>query len=328
MWPAHAGAMTNLRKITLAVVSLSIAAAVVLGSHFKSLADKHREQVQQELRGLLGDRVQFDGLDVRLFWWPGFVVREFRIADDSRFAATPIIKARELVLGISLVRLLAGRIVIDSLSFVDPEIQVITEETGLLNLSVLASQREELGTTHRRRSGGAGERRQSTVRFAIDEIRADDGRIIYLDRTVKDRGLQLRDVELKIYGLDLARHRVHAAASLTEGLGQICALIAAQRQSDQSWYQRSLDLKIQFDSLYAPVVLPPSLTARKNSAGARCHRPDVAASHASGSLLQPRLDDVTLKIPLFGSSDTNAVVSGKWSSTKSAHGAKPISTAD
>jgi hypothetical protein len=59
--------MTNLRKITLAVVSLSIAAAVVLGSHFKSLADKHREQVQQELRGLLGDRVQFDGLDVRYF---------------------------------------------------------------------------------------------------------------------------------------------------------------------------------------------------------------------------------------------------------------------
>jgi len=316
MWPAHAGAMTNLRKITLAVVSLSIAAAVVLGSHFKSLADKHREQVQQELRGLLGDRVQFDGLDVRLFWWPGFVVREFRIADDSRFAATPIIKARELVLGISLVRLLAGRIVIDSLSFVDPEIQVITEETGLLNLSVLASQREELGTTHRRRSGGAGERRQSTVRFAIDEIRVDDGRIIYLDRTVKDPAeLQLRDVELKIYGLDLARPtRVHAAASLTEGLGQDMRVdgLLHSAKSDQSWYQRSLDLKIQFDSLYAPVVL-------RAFAGLRERIPrelDVTGpmslqAHASGSLLQPRLDDVTLKIPLFGSSDYNAVVSGK-----------------
>jgi hypothetical protein len=34
-------------------------------------------------------------------------------------------------------------------------------------------------------------------------------------------------------------------------------------------------------------------------------------AHASGSLLQPQLDDATLKIPLFGSSDYNAVVTGK-----------------
>jgi len=209
--------MTHLRKLTLAIAAVSIAAAVGLGSHFKSLADKHREQVQQELRRVLGDRVQFDGLDARLFWRPGFVVREFRVADDSRFAATPIVKARELVLGISLGQLLTGRIVIDSLSFVGPEIQVITEETGLLNLSELASQRKELGAAPRRRSGGAGERRQSTVRFAIDEIRIDGGRIIYLDRTVKDPAeLQLRDVELEVSGLDLARPTwVRAAASLT-----------------------------------------------------------------------------------------------------------------
>lgn len=308
--------MTKLRKITLAVASLSIAAAVVLGNHFKSLAEKHREQVQQELRRVLGDRVQFDGLDAQLFWLPGFVVREFRIADDSRFAATPVLKARELILGISLGQLFTGRIVIDSLSFVGPEMQIISEETGLLNLSVLASNRKDFGATPRRRSGEAGERRQNAVSFAIDEIRVDNGRIIYLDRTAKDPAeLQLRDVELKIYGLDLERPtRVRAAASLSEGLGQDMRIdgLLHSAKSDQSWYQRSLDLKIQFDSLYAPVVL-------RAFAGLRERIPrelDVTGpmslqAHASGSLLQPQLDDVTLKIPLFGSSDYNAVVSGK-----------------
>ena len=308
--------MTNLRKITLAVASLAIAATVGLGNHFKSLADKHREQVQQELRRLLGDRVQFDSLDARFFWQPGFVVSGFRVADDSRFAATPILKARELVLGISLGQLFTGRIVIDSLSFLGPEIQIISEETGLLNLSVLADRRNEPDTPPRRRPGGAGERRQSTVRFAIDEVRVDDGRIIYLDRTVKDPAeLELHDVELKIFGLDLARPtRVRAAASLTEGLGQDMRVegLLHSAKSDQSWYQRSLDLKIQFDSLYAPVVL-------RAFAGLRERIPrelDVTGpmslqAHASGSLLQPQLDDVTLKVPLFGSSDYNAVVSGK-----------------
>ncbi|HET9916492.1 MAG TPA: DUF748 domain-containing protein, partial [Candidatus Binatia bacterium] len=308
--------MTKLRKITLAVAILLVATAVGFGNHFKGLADKHREQVQQELRRFLGDRVQFDGLDVRLFWRPGFVVREFRVADDSRFAATPIVKARELLLGISLGRLLTGRIVIDSLSFVGPEIQVITEETGLLNLSELASWREELGAAPRRRSGGAGERRQNTVRFAIDEIRIDGGRIIYLDRTVKDPAeLQLRDVELEVSGLDLARPTgVRAAASLTEGLGQDMRIegLLHSAKSDQSWYQRSLDLTIQFDSLYAPTVLRAFAALREGlPREIDVTGPMSLQAHASGSLLQPQLDDVTLKIPLFGSSEYNAVVSGK-----------------
>jgi AsmA-like protein/uncharacterized protein DUF748 len=308
--------MTKLRKITLTVVSLSIAAAVGLGIYFKNLAEKHREQVQQELRRFLGDRVQFDGLDAQLFWLPGFVVRQFRVADDSRFAATPILKARELVLGISLRQLFIGRIVIDSVNFIEPEIQIINDETGLLNLSVLTSWRKELGTIPRPRSGGAGERRQSAVRFAVDEIRVDDGRIIYLDRTVKDPAeLQLRDVDLKFAGLDLtATTRVRLAASLTEGLGQDMRIDGQllRAKSDQSWYQRGLDLKIQFDSLYAPTVL-------RAFAGLREEIPrelDVTGpmslqAHASGSLLKPQLDEATLKIPLFGSSDYNAVITGK-----------------
>ena len=316
LWPAYAGAITHIRKITFAIAIIVIATAAGIGNHLKNIADKHRVQVQQELRRLLGDSVRFDSLDARLFWLPGFVVREFRVADDSRFAATPVLKARELVLGISLRRLFTGRIVINSLSFVGPEIQIINDETGLLNLSVLASRRKELGTIPRRRASGPGERRQSAVRFAIDEIRVDDGRVIYLDRTMKDPAeLQMRDVELTVGGLDLSRPtRIRLAASLTEGLGQDMRIdgLLHSAKSDQSWYQRGLDLKIQFDSLYAPMVL-------RAFAGLRERLPrelDVTGpmslqAHASGSLLQPQLEDVTLKIPLFGSSDYNAIVSGK-----------------
>jgi len=308
--------MTNLRKITIAAAVLLTASAIGVGSHFKRLADKHRDQVQLELRRLLGDSVRFDGLEVRLLWLPGFVVREFRVADDSRFAATPIVKARELVLGISLRQLFTGHIVIDSLTFVEPELQIISDETGLLNLSILASRRKELGTIPRRRSGAPSERRQTAVRFAIDEIRIDQGRVIYLDRTVKDPAeMQLRDVELRVSGLDLALPtRVRLAASLTEGLGQDMRVEGSlhSAKADQSWYERAMDLKIQFDSLHAPVVLRAFTGLRE-----RVPReldvtgPMSFQAQASGSLVQPRLDSVTLKIPLFGSSEYNAIVTGK-----------------
>lgn len=307
--------MTYLRKLTLAISVVSVATAVGIGNHFTNLADKHRVQVQQELRRLLGDSIRFDGLDARLFWQPGFVLHDFRVADDSRFAATPILKARELVLGISVRQLFTGRIVINSLSFIAPEIQIISDETGVLNLSVLASRRKQLEPSPRRRSG-SGERRQSAVRFAIDVIRVDDGRVIYLDRTVKDPAeLQMRDVELKVDGLDLARPTyVRLAASLTEGLGQDMRIdgLLQRAKADQSWYQRGLDLKIQFDSLYAPMVLRAFAGLReKVPRELDVTGPMALQAHASGSLLQPQLDDVTLKIPLFGSSDYNAIVSGK-----------------
>ena len=308
--------MTNLRKITIAAAVLLTASAIGVGSHFKRLADKHRDQVQLELRRLLGDSVRFDGLEVRLLWLPGFVVREFRVADDSRFAATPIVKARELVLGISLRQLVTGHIVIDSLTFVAPEMQIISDETGLLNLSALASRRKELSAIPTRRSGAPSERRQSAVRFAIDEIRVDQGRVIYLDRTVKDPAeMQLRDVELRVSGLDLALPtRVRLAASLTEGLGQDMRVEGALHgaKADQSWYQRELDLKVQFDSLHAPMVLRAFAGLRERlPRELEVTGPMAFQAQAGGSVLQPRLDDVTLKIPLFGSSEYNAVVTGK-----------------
>ncbi len=275
--------MTNLRKITIAAAVLLIATAIGLGSHFKTLADKHRDQVQLELRHLLGESVRFEGLDVRLLWLPGFVVREFRMADDSRFAATPILKARELFLGISLRQLFTGRIVIDSVTFVGPEMQIISDETGVLNVSMLASRRKELGVLPRRRAGAPGERRQNSVRFAVDELRVEDGRIIYLDRTAKDPAeLQLRGIELQVRGLDLQEPtRVRVAAALTEGLGQDLHIegLLHRAKADQSWYQRGMNLQdsIRFAARFdGPARLRRA--ARKSPAGAGGHRPDGAAS--------------------------------------------------
>lgn len=307
--------MKNLPKIIAAMAVLLTGAAVGMGSHFKALADRHQDQVRQELRRLLGDSVRFDSLNVRLLWQPSFVVREFRIADDNRFAATPILKARELLLGISLSQLFAGHIVIDALTLVEPEMQIITDETGLVNLSALGNKRKELSALPKQRSGAPAPRRHSAVRFAIDAIRVDDGRIVYLDRSVTEPAeLQLRNVDFNLTGLDLALPtRVRLAAALSEGLGQDMRIegMLKSAQADQSWYQREIELAIQFDSLYAPMVV-------RAFAGLRERLPrelDVTGpmalqAKASGSLARPRLDNITLKAPLFGSSEYNALVTG------------------
>ncbi len=159
------------------------------------------------------------------------------------------------------------------------------------------------------------------MRFAIDELRVDDGRIIYLDRTTKDPAeLQLRGIELQVRGLDLEEPtRVRVAAALTEGLGQDLHIegLLHRAKADQSWYQRGMDLKIQFDSLHAPMVLRAFAGLReKVPREIDVTGPMALQAQAGGSLLQPRLDNITLKIPLFGSSDYNAVITGKMEFTE------------
>ena len=95
---------------------------------FNVIAGKNRAFVEQELQKVFG-KISISTAGSKSLTAPGFSAREIRIADDPRFAATPIVRAKELILGISCGPSL-GRIVIDSLVFREPELQIITDEAA------------------------------------------------------------------------------------------------------------------------------------------------------------------------------------------------------
>ena len=306
--------MKNLRKIIVVVVVALSAACFASVRVFNGLAGKNRELVQQELQRFLGKDVRFESLDVSIFWPPGFVAREFRVADDPRFAATPALRARELILGVDLWQLLFGRVVVNSLNFQEPELQIIADETGLLNLSVLSNRKKDLAPLPKLRPAPA-ERKQSAVAFSIEQVRVDDGRVVYVDRSVKEPAeLQVRDIDLKLTGLDPTKPtRLRAAAALIEGLGQDARIegILQAAGPEQNWSQRGMDLSIRFDSLHVPVVARAIAALRdKMPRELDVTGPMSLQARASGTLGRPRINDITLKIPLFGSSEYNAVITG------------------
>ena len=301
--------MKSLRKIlvfTLAALAI-VAGGLVLSIDI--VANRQRESVQRELRKLLGKDVSFASLEVHLMGWPGFAAKDLRIDDDPRFAATPVIRARQLILGLSLRHLLwEGRVVIDSLRFSEPELQVITEETGLHNLAVLAQRSKIFAPFSKLRA-------PSSVSFAIDSIRIDDGRVIYLDRSVKEPAeLQLNHVDFKLGGLDPARTtRLRFAAGLVEGLGQdihITGRLGGVRPGE-SWQARQMNLAIQLDSLHVPLVARAVAALReKIPRELDVTGPMSLQAKASGTLARPRLDNITLKAPLLGASEYNTTITG------------------
>ncbi|MSP40190.1 MAG: AsmA family protein [Deltaproteobacteria bacterium] len=303
-----AAAMKSPRKILVVTVGAAFMATAMLVMALNIFANRQRETVERELRKLLGKEVSFASLEVHLFGWPGFAANELRIDDDPRFAATPVIRARQLILGLSLRQLLWGRIVFDSLSFIEPELQIITDETGLHNLALLAQRHEVFAPL-------AKPRPPSSLSFDIDAVRIDDGQMIYLDRSVKEAAeLQLRDVDFKLSGLDPARTtRLRFAASLVESLGQDIHISGrlGRTRPGESWQTRQMNLTIQLAALHVPLVARAVATLReKLPRELDVTGPMSLRAKATGTLARPRLENILLQAPLFGSSEYNAKVTG------------------
>ncbi len=317
------------RKRLVAVLALVSAAGAALLFCLSLLAHKNREVVRQEVRKVLGDDASFETVEATLWTGFGFRMKDFRIADDARFAATPLVQARELHLGISLWPLLLGRLVITTLTFTEPELQIITNEAGLLNMTALTERKQGV-LSFSRLGSGASERRSSGVSFLITRLKVVNGRADFIDRSITaPAALQIKKIDLDVGGLDLAaRAKIKLAASLTADLGQDVRITGEMGPPapGKNWTQQPVNLDMQFDSLYLP-MLARAIPFFRDRIPREFDITGPMHFHTklTGTLLQPRFTALTLKVPLLGSSEYNAVLEGQAELTEDSNwGEAPI----
>ncbi|MDH3444919.1 MAG: AsmA family protein, partial [Deltaproteobacteria bacterium] len=308
------------QKRLLVSLTVVVSAALIVFS-LGLLAEKRRGQVQEELQKLLGNDVTLDAVETRLWGGMGFTVKNFRIADNPRYAATPFVHAEKLQMGVSFWHLFLGRIMITSLVFTKPEFQFITDEEGSLNISALAARRKSLAAFPKLRTDATG-KNSMPVSFLVTRIRVIDGRVDFIDRSVRAPAeLRIKNIDLDVGGVDLAaKARIKLAASLTEGLGRDMRIegdmgpVALGR----GWSQQPVNLEMQFDSLYLPMLaraipyLRDRLPRELDVTG-----PMYFQARLTGTFQQPHFASITLKVPFLGSSEYNAVLEGRASFTES-----------
>jgi uncharacterized protein involved in outer membrane biogenesis len=313
--PAIAGAMKISGKPLKVLLLASALAAFGLAHLYKVIAGGKLDVVRQDLQRVFGSDLDFDGLEVSLLPRPGFSASGIRLADDPRFAATPVVRTKELVLGVDLWKLLQGRIIIDSLIFKTPELQVITDEEGALNLTALIGRRKALRSFPRMDSASSEGKPGSGVGFAIRKVRVVGGKVEFLDRSTQPPAeLHIRNIDLTLRGFHPAETMgIRLAAALSDSLRQDMKIEGqfGPQIADRSWSQRPMDLIVRFDSLYMPVIVRAISALRDRVPRAlNVTGPMAILARASGTVERPRIDDFSLKIPLFGSSDYNAFVTG------------------
>ncbi|HWO43259.1 MAG TPA: AsmA-like C-terminal region-containing protein [Candidatus Eisenbacteria bacterium] len=308
-------------KYTLPLIAALVTALLFLVQSLNTLAGHSRDQIRQELERLLGKSAALEGLEVSLWGGLGFSAKEFRISDHPRFAATPLVRARELKLGVSLMQLLVGRIVVTSLTFEDPELQVITDETGAVNLSALSFQKRNGGSAPRARAVKP-DRSAAGPNFRVSHLRFRNGRIDFIDRSVQEPAeLQVRNVEMELTGLETTGETsVRFTAAFTEGLTHDVRIVGriGPVPPGLGWRDQPLDLQMQFDSLQIP-LLTRAIPFLRNKIPREIEiaGPLALRANLSGSLERPRITDISLKGILFGASDYNAFLTGQVELPKS-----------
>ena len=294
---------------------------VLLVVFFDTLIDRNRERIREEIEKHLGRSFQFDELQLSFWGGIGILAKHLRIAEDPRFAATPFIQTKELKMQLRWLPLLVGDIVIKKFVLDEPEIQIIRNEEGVLNLSALTAPGRKVSEGAKETTGAKEAKRRASVSLLPSAIYITNGRVDYIDRSLKEPvEIRARNVNFDLKSLVLSgTTKVKFSANLFEGQGQNVGVegLIGPLQSERNWTQYPLDLQVQFDPLVLPQLsrsipfLRAPLSPYLGTTG-----PLTLQAKVLGSLERPRITNLTITGAAFGSGKANASVKGELDFSK------------
>jgi AsmA-like C-terminal region/AsmA family len=288
------------RKAFAAILVGLALAWILLEVSLNRLVLKNLPAFRQQIAAALGRQLAFD--DLQFSVWKGFSLSasNLRVADDPHFAATPFIEAKELRMPIRWGALLRGKIEISKYVLKEPEIQIIRNETGDLN--ILSRAIAQAG---------------SQSYFFTPPVEVENGKIYFVDRSVK------APVEITVPNLSMdlsdydsqggRRLRVTANFFSVPGQEKNFSLDGWIKPSAaaRDWSSFPIDIWIKTDGMLitnlarAVPILRESITTYLDIAG-----PVMLEARVRGSVSHPHIRGLKLTGAFFGSTKNNVALTG------------------
>ncbi|HEY7531882.1 MAG TPA: AsmA-like C-terminal region-containing protein, partial [Nitrospiraceae bacterium] len=167
--------------------------------------NKYQEQYKPLIEDALNRKVQLQ--DIRLTIWPriGARVAGFAVLDDPAFGSGPFTSLTSLDVGVKLMPLLSGKVEVEEIALRNPEITVIKNKNGVLNVSTLGRTGVAAPVTPSRAPVPSAEGPLKILALlAVDRVSVEGGKMTYRDLsatgpteyTLQDLELLLKSVRL------------------------------------------------------------------------------------------------------------------------------------
>lgn len=225
-----------MRRILFAIggvigVLALIAAGVIGYAYFNlnSIIEANRERLLARVSDAIGRPVEAAGIKASMGRGIAIEVTGVKIADDDAFSQLPFLQADEVLLKVEFFPLLYRDIEVTELVLSQPQIRIIRDETGVLNVSTIAKRRASEASHQRKRSseswfgGGLGSSSGASGAYvrggvSIRTFSIENGHIFYLDKHTGSAPVTINALNVKVadFSLTLPFDIAFEAAALGE----------------------------------------------------------------------------------------------------------------
>ena len=286
----------------LVVLSLAAVLAVAAVVGLEALLDNRKEAIRQKIESAIGRAVAFDSVRLSFLGNPGslgITLTDLRVADDPRFAATPLVHADQVTISLGWLSLLSGRPTASRITLHRPEIQVIRNEYGDINF---LTRSQPLASSFR-----------SAHRAAL-AVHAGGGKLYFIDRSSeRTEEIRLHDLAVALQWSRTPSIHVDISGTLAPGGERPFSLTGAVATSQPlpQWAGNAIDLELRAASVPQVLVARGWKLLENYLPSYFCPSgPLKVSARVAGTLDRPRVSQMSVTGALFGAVTDNARLTG------------------
>ena len=199
--------MRRILLISGAVVGAVVLIAAGLTAYaffnLSSIVAHNEKRIVARVSDALGRRVEVGKIQAQMGWGVSVEIAGLKIADDSAFSEKPFLAANEVSVDVEFFPLLRGEAKVIRLELIKPDIRIVMNARGDLNVSSLgASPEEARRKAETARNGRA--KRSSLADLAIVALSVEDGAIYFNDLGEKMAPIHVRHLDFDVTNFNAA----------------------------------------------------------------------------------------------------------------------------
>jgi uncharacterized protein involved in outer membrane biogenesis len=269
-----------------AVVLIAVALTAYAFFNLSSIVAHNEKRILARVSDELGRPVQVGKIQAQMGWGVSVEVTGLAIADDPAFSAKPFLAANDVSVDVEFFPLLLGEAKVTRLELIKPDIRIVMNAGGDLNVSTIGSSPED---AHRKAAHAPNRhKRSSLAELSIKALSVEDGRIYFNDLGEKATPIHVRHLDFDVTNFNAAsafnvetKFAFPGDDQNVEASGKIGPLLN-QGVMDASGIPVDLNLKI--DSILLDSIRPLTEVGSHIPAGLSIPDPVSVSGTARGSV--------------------------------------------
>ena len=181
-----------------AIVLIAIGLTAYAFFNLSSIVAHNQKRILARVSDELGRRVEVGNVSAQMGWGVSVEVSDLKIGDDSAFSGEPFLAASNVTVEVEFLPLLRGDAKVTKLDLTKPDIRIVRNADGDLNLSTIGSKPSESHAPRKSAAHQRSKRRSSLADLSIKALSIDDGDIYFNDLSEKAAPVQVHHLALDV----------------------------------------------------------------------------------------------------------------------------------